>query len=200
MKIDLDTGKIAAKAQTEVELGNLVCYKDQLISQSPQTVASFVLLSESLQKQLDERLAAESARHRGPAAAGADSAAGRQGRRIAEAAAARPTRSLPTRRPSAACLAKVMLAMLRQDFAANLELTDELDKLVTDPAQRREVLRFRVQGLARTNRTWEALAALLGAGRSGAGSAADRCHGRRRAAVRRARPGRRGPTAGFRAR
>ena len=45
-KIDLDTGTIVGRAQTEVELGNLVCYKDQLISVSPQSVASFVLLSE----------------------------------------------------------------------------------------------------------------------------------------------------------
>src|SRR6478672_945078 len=57
-KIDVEAGTIVGRAQTEIELGNLVCYKDQLISLSPQAVASFVLLSEHLQKQLEERLAA----------------------------------------------------------------------------------------------------------------------------------------------
>ena len=40
-------------------------------------------------------------------------------------------------------------------------LTDELDKLVTDQAQRREILRWRVQGLASSDRTWDAFVALL---------------------------------------
>src|SRR5439155_491677 len=30
-KIDLESGQVVAKAQTEVELGNLVCYSDQLL-------------------------------------------------------------------------------------------------------------------------------------------------------------------------
>jgi hypothetical protein len=46
-----------------------------------------------------------------------------------------------------ALLVKVMMVLMRKDFAAHVGLTDELDKLVTDPAQRREVLRWRVQGL-----------------------------------------------------
>ncbi|HZN32969.1 MAG TPA: PQQ-binding-like beta-propeller repeat protein, partial [Pirellulaceae bacterium] len=173
LKIDLDTGKVEAKAQTEVELGNLVCYKDQLISQSPQTVASFVLHSESLQKQLDERLA------KNPQDIEAlllraqillqEGKANDSLKLLREAYKIAPEK--PTVR---GLLAKVMLVMLRQDFAANLELTEELDKLVTDPAQRREVLRFRVQGLARTNRTWEALAALLELADQELESAADR--------------------------
>ncbi|MBW8883347.1 MAG: hypothetical protein JF612_00930 [Planctomycetia bacterium] len=40
-------------------------------------------------------------------------------------------------------------------------MTDELEKLVTDPAQRREVLRYRVQGLAQTDRVSDAFASLL---------------------------------------
>src|SRR5205823_7791693 len=115
-KIDLQTGSIAGRAQTEVELGNLVCYKDQLISVSPQSVASFVLLSEHLEQQLQERLAANPK--------DIDALAlkaqilfqeGNAGesltllRRAAEQAPQRPMiRTL---------LEKVMLALVRQDFA-----------------------------------------------------------------------------------
>lgn len=160
LKIDLNTGKIVAKAQTEVELGNLVCYKDQLISQSAQTVASFVLHSEKLQKLLDDRLRgnpqdidalllqAQILLQEGKSSDSLDLL--RKANQIA-----------PDKVTVRGLLAKVMLVLLRQDFAANLHLTEELDKLVTDPAQRREVLRFRVQGLARTKRTWEALTVLL---------------------------------------
>jgi outer membrane protein assembly factor BamB len=58
-------------------------------------------------------------------------------------------------------LVKVMMELMRKDFAAHVSLTDELDKLVTDPAQRREVLRWRVQGLVEQNRLDDAFAALL---------------------------------------
>jgi outer membrane protein assembly factor BamB len=54
-----------------------------------------------------------------------------------------------------------MLSLVRQDFAKHAKLTDELEKLVTDAAQRREVLRWRVQGLAQGDRIWDAFGALL---------------------------------------
>ncbi len=160
LKIDLDTGKVVATAQTEIELGNLVCYKDQLISQSPQTVASFVLHSESLQKQLDARLAAnprdiEALLLRAQILL-------QEGQADQSLSLLRQAHAIaPEKATVRNLLAKVMLVMLRQDFASHLELTEELEQLVTDPAQRREALRFRVQGLARTNRTWEAIEALL---------------------------------------
>lgn len=159
-KIDLEKGTIVGQTQTEVELGNLVCYQDQLISVSPQCVASFVLLSEHLQQQLQERLAANPQDIDALAlkaqillqTGDADDSLTLL-RRAAELA--------PDRLMIRSLLVKVMLALVRQDVSKHAALTDELDKLVTDPAQRREILRWRVQGLAESNRPSEALAALL---------------------------------------
>ena len=150
-KIDLDAGTIVGRAQTEVELGNLVCYKDQLISLSPQSVASFVLLSEHLRKQLRERLAANPQDI--DALALKAQILLQEGKADESLALLRSAHGLAPERPMIrALLVKVMLALVRQDFAAHVGLTDELDKLVTDPAQRREMLRWRVQGLARADR------------------------------------------------
>jgi outer membrane protein assembly factor BamB/tetratricopeptide (TPR) repeat protein len=159
-KIDLKTGTIAGRAQTEIELGNLVCYKDQLISVSPQSVASFVLLSEHLEQQLQERLAANPK--------DIDALALKAQILLQEGKADKSLELLrsahklaPDQSTIRSLLVKVMLALVRQDFAAHAALTDELDKLVTDPVQRREVLRWRIQGLASTDRHWDAFQAIL---------------------------------------
>jgi outer membrane protein assembly factor BamB/tetratricopeptide (TPR) repeat protein len=159
-KIDLDSGSIVSRAQTEVELGNLVCYQDQLISLSPQSVASFVLYSERLEKQLEQRLAAhpediDALSIKAQILLQADKADESLSllRRAAELA--------PDRTTVRALLVKVMMVLMRKDFAAHVGLTDELDKLVTDPAQRREVLRWRVQGLTEQKRLDDAFTALL---------------------------------------
>jgi outer membrane protein assembly factor BamB len=159
-KIDLNGGSIAGRTQTEVELGNLVCYKDQLISVSPQSVASFVLLSDHLQKQLQERLAANPQ--------DIDALALKAQILFQEGSATesltllrRAAEQAPERPMIRTLLVKVMLALVRQDFATHAALTDELEKLVADPAQRREVLRYRVQGLAQTDRVWDAFSSLL---------------------------------------
>jgi hypothetical protein len=54
-----------------------------------------------------------------------------------------------------------MVSLLRDDFATHFALAEELDQLVTDPIQRREILRWRAQGMAKAGRYSEALAALL---------------------------------------
>jgi hypothetical protein len=159
-KIDLETGQIVARAQTEIELGNLVCYQDQLISQSPQSVASFVLLSEGLQNKLQARLAANP---RDVDALALQAQISLQAGNASESLSLlrRAAELAPDRTAVRDLLVKVMLSLVRQDFAKHAPLTDELEKLVTDPAQRREVLRWRVQGLAQGDRIWDAFSALL---------------------------------------
>lgn len=159
LKIDLEEGKIVGRAKTEVDLGNVVCYKDHLISQSPQTVAAFYL-SEPLQKQLDERLKAN------PNDAEALALQGQVLLQEGETAESldvlrRAHQNAPTSEPIRSLLVKVMFALLRDDFSTHIGLTDELEKLVTDPAQRREALRWRVKGLTHTGKTWEAFQSLL---------------------------------------
>lgn len=160
LKIDLEAGEVAASAQTDLELGNLVCYQNELISQSPLSVASFVLMSDQLQRDLDERLAANAGDVQALAIKAQillqeekpDESLNllRQAHKLAPESAS--VRSL---------LVKVMLALLQNDFDGNLGLADELDKLVGDSRERREVLRWRIQGLARGNRAEEAFRAIL---------------------------------------
>jgi outer membrane protein assembly factor BamB len=159
-KIDLSAGQLVARAQTEVELGNLVCYKDQLISLSPQSVASFVLLSDHLRQQLQERLAANPEDI--DALALQAQILLQEGHADESLALLRKAHRLaPDRDMIRGLLVKVMLALVRQDFSTHIALTDELEKLVTDSDQRRELLRWRVQGLAQSNRHWDAFQAAL---------------------------------------
>jgi outer membrane protein assembly factor BamB len=161
-KIDLDEGKIVSHAKTEVDLGNVVCYQDQLLSQSAQHVASF-FLTEPLLAWIDETLKTD------PDNAKALSLKGQvllqEGKRSESLALLR--RALaenPQDLAARSLLVKVMLALLKEDFAANFALAEELDTLVTDPAQKRDVLRWRAQGLAKAGKTWEAFTALVALG------------------------------------
>ena len=159
-KIDLDAGSIVSRAQTEVELGNLVCYQDQLISMSPQSVTSFVLLSERLEKQLEQRLATN------PQDVEALSIKAQillQGNKADESLSLlrRAAALAPDRTTVSDLLVKVMMVLVRKDLTTHVGLTDELNKLVTDSAQRREMLRWRVQGLTEQSRLDDALSSLL---------------------------------------
>jgi outer membrane protein assembly factor BamB len=143
-----------------VELGNLVCFGDQLISQSPLAVASFVLLSDQLQQKLEQRLAANP---RDVDALALQAQILLQVGKADESLALlrRAAELAPDRTTVRDLLVKVMLSLVRQDFAKHAALSDELDKLVSDAVLRREVLRWRVQGLAQRDRIWEAFGALL---------------------------------------
>lgn len=159
VKIDLATGEIVMRAKTEIELGNVVCYKDQLLTQSASQVASF-FLTEPLLAWIDETLKKE------PDNAKALSLKGQvllqEGKRgesldLLRRAVARNPQDLAAR----SLLVKVMISLLREDFATNFALAEELDTLVTDPVQRRDILRWRAQGLAKAGKVSEALDALL---------------------------------------
>ena len=158
-KIDLDEGKIVSRAKTEIDLGNAVCYKDQLVAQSAQHVASF-FLTEPLLAWIDDTL------QKDPENPKAMSLKGQvllqEGKRnesldLLRRAVAKNPSDLAAR----SLLVKVMISLLRDDFATNFALAEELDQLVTDPVQRREILRWRAQGLIKAGKHSEALAALL---------------------------------------
>jgi outer membrane protein assembly factor BamB len=160
LKIDLDEGTIVSRAQTEIELGNVVAYQDQLISVSPQYAASFVLLSEALQQKLEERLAADSRDIEALSLRGQILL--QEGKPDESLTLLRRAHELaPEKTVVRELLVKVMLALLRQDLAAHIELTEELDKLATEPAERREALRWRIQGLAHSGQAWNAFEALM---------------------------------------
>ena len=159
LKIDLAEGKIVGRAKTEVDLGNVVCYQDQLISQGPQTVAAF-FLSEPLQARLEIDL------QRNPndlkALALKAQVLLQEGQATESLNVLRQAHQIaPTSEPIRSLLVKVIFALLRDDFTTHVALTDELVRLATDPAQRREALRWRVKGLMQTGETWEAFESIL---------------------------------------
>lgn len=158
--IDLDQGKIAGRAPTEIELGNLVCYQNELISLSPQAVASFVLLSDQLKRELQTRLAANPQDL--DALALKAQILLQEGQPDEALTLLRQAQKLaPQQAKLRHLLVKVLLALVRQDHQTHLALTEELEQLVTDPLQRREVLRWRAEGLMQAGRIAEAMTALL---------------------------------------
>lgn len=159
-KIDLDAGSIVSRAQTEAELGNLVCYQDQLISMSPQSVTSFVLFSERLEKQLEQRLAANP-QDIDALAIKAQILLQENNANESLAVLRRAAALAPDRTTISDLLVKVMMVLVRNDLTAHVGLTDELNKLLTDANQRREMLRWRVQGLTEQSRLDDALSSLL---------------------------------------
>jgi outer membrane protein assembly factor BamB len=158
-RIDLSEGKIVSRAKTEAPLGNVICHQDQLISQSSANVAAYYL-AEPLADRVAETLAKNPDDPEALALQGQILLqAGRREESLAvlrRAAANRPgdlkARSL---------LVKVMLSLVRDDFAANFHLAEELDQLVTDPTTRREILRYKALGLSQAGKHQEAFAALL---------------------------------------
>jgi outer membrane protein assembly factor BamB len=158
-KIDLAEGKIVSRAKTEAPLGNVICYQDQLISQSSANVASYYL-AEPLAARVAEALA------KNPDDPDALALQGQillqEGKReeslavLRRAAANRPD-DLKAR----SLLVKVMLSLVRDDFAANFHLAAELEQLVTDPTIRREILRYKALGLSKAGKHQEAFTALL---------------------------------------
>lgn len=145
LKIDLAKGEIVSRAKTEVTLGNLICYRDELMSVSSDSISSFYL-SEPLRKRIDEALAAN------PSDTWALTRKGeillQEGDRAQSLELLRQVRRLAPKDDAAkTLLAKVMLSLLKEDFAANAPLVDELEPLIDQPQQRRELLRLRAQGL-----------------------------------------------------
>ncbi len=144
LKIDLATGKVVSRAKTEVTLGNLICYQDELISLSSDSITSFYL-SEPLKRRIDDTLAAN------PSDTWALTRKGeillQEGDRTEALTMLRKVKELRPEDESARnLLAKVMLSLLKEDFAANAALADELEPLITQPVQRRELLKLRAQG------------------------------------------------------
>jgi outer membrane protein assembly factor BamB len=159
LKIDLDEGKIVGRAKTEVDLGNVVCYQDQLISQGPQTVAAF-FLSEPLQARLEADL------QKNPndvkALALKSQVLLQEGKSTESLNVLRQAHQIaPDDSGIRTLLVKVIFALLRDDFTAHAGLTGEVEKLATDPAQRREALRWHVKGLMQAGQTWDAFETVL---------------------------------------
>lgn len=160
LKIDLNKGEIAAQVKTGTTLGNLVCYKDELISQTPESISSYYL-TEPLRKRTEELLA------KNPDDSWALARKGeillQDGKQEEALRALRRALVLaPGDAETKGMLARAMLSLLRADFAANKALAAEAEPLLAEqPALRRELLRLKAQAMEKTGSPAEAFAAYL---------------------------------------
>jgi outer membrane protein assembly factor BamB len=165
LKIDLDKGEIVSRVKTEVTLGNLVCYEDDLVSHSGEMLTAFYL-TEPLRKRVDELLA------KNPADVWALT---RKGEVLLQDGQAREAVDLlrkayalkPQDEATRSMLARVMISLLREDYEQHADLTEEAVRLVADqPAEARELQRLRAMAMHKSGKLWEAFQAYLEIGRT----------------------------------
>ena len=145
LQIDAGSGELVESISTEQPLGNLVCYKGQILSQTPGALQSFFQL-DLLRKDVDEKLSANPddpwalARKCELLLQDGDRAAAMETLRRSLAAT-------PEDVGLRALMVKTSLELLRDDFQANRGLAGELEKLIDHPAQRQEYLELLAAGL-----------------------------------------------------
>lgn len=160
LKIDLDKGEIASRVKTEVPLGNLVCYREDLVSQSGEGLTAFYL-TEPLRKKTEELLA------KNPSDAWALARKGevllQDGQQREAVNLLRQAHKLtPNDEGTRSMLVRVMLSLLKEDYEKHADLADEALQLVADqPAQARELSRLRALALDKAGEHWEAFVAYL---------------------------------------
>jgi outer membrane protein assembly factor BamB len=163
LKIDLDEAKIVSRAKTEIPLGNLICYQDEMISVSPYWIASFYL-SEPLRERVDAALK-ENPDDLWAVCSKAELLLQETNRSEALELLRHAHKLHPSEDRPRALLVKTILSLLRDDFAAHRELVDEAAALIEHPAQRRELLRLRARGLQDAGLLWESFVAYQQLGR-----------------------------------
>jgi outer membrane protein assembly factor BamB len=146
LQIDLSNGEIVARLRTDRILGNLICYKDEVISQGIQSLQTFYQI-EPLRERIAEVLKTnpndpwalarhgELLVHDGKLNEALDAL-----RRAYELATedSDETRTL---------LVQTLFAALRNDFPANREVAIQLEGLIEQPNQRAEYLGLIAAGL-----------------------------------------------------
>lgn len=163
LKIDLDEGTIVARAKTEIPLGNLICYGDEMISVSPYWIASFYL-SEPLRERVEAALKANPDDQW--ALCSKAELLLQEGKQSDAMTLLRRAQSLyPDEVRPRTLLVKTILSLLREDFASNRELVEEAERLIDHPEQRRELLRLRAKGLQDAGSLWESFVAYQQLGR-----------------------------------
>jgi len=143
-KIDLDGGKLLDVTPTRGTLGNLVCYRDTVISQGTTELASFYQ-REALGRIVAERLK-ENPQDAWALARRAELLL-KDGRRSEALAALRKSYDLEPDDGTKSLLVNTLLGALEDDFAANQQLAKEVESLIDRPDQRADFLRLMAVGL-----------------------------------------------------
>ncbi len=159
LKIDLNTGKIASRGSTGRVLGNLVCYRDQLVSQSFDGVSTFYQ-SEALRELVDRRLKEEPEDPTALAQQGQillHDGKTEDALTVLRKAYDRDQGNDDTR----LLLVRTLLEALKRDFTTYKTLAIDIEPLLDQPQQRREFLRLKAIGLQKSGELAAAFAAYV---------------------------------------
>ena len=159
LKVNLDTGKVDEKARTEFNLGNLVSFAGEMISVGHDQMSAFYL-ADHMRAQVDKDLAANPEDVRAIARLGELMLTeGKTKESLASLRQAHKARPDDVR--IRGLLARVMLVLLRSDFASHHGLMAEAKELIDDLAQRRELLRLQAVGMHKAGLVAESLEAFV---------------------------------------
>ena len=160
LKIDLDSGQIAMRSTTSVVLGNLVCYRDEILSHGPDWLSIFYQ-SEPLRQRVEEALAKRPDDLDALARYGELLLA--QGKRDEAIETLRLVcRQSPDNETARSLLADTLLAALQDDFQGQLDTVDEIQRLVEHPSQNVRLLRLLASGWQTQGEFQKAFDAYLG--------------------------------------
>jgi outer membrane protein assembly factor BamB/tetratricopeptide (TPR) repeat protein len=144
LKIDLDEGKLAARLHTAEPLGNLICYQDEVIAHSATAVSTFYQI-EPLRKRVAERL--EKTPDDPWALARHGELLLHDGKGAEALVSLQKAHQLdPEDDAVRSLLVTTFLTALKQDFAANQALSEQVEPLIELPAQRAEYWQAMAKG------------------------------------------------------
>lgn len=159
VKIDLREGQAVEMVRTNLVLGNLICYQDEVISQNVDYLTTYYQTA-ALRRRVARALADNP---QDPWAlarkAELDLHDGKQ--EAALAAMRQAVRLDPENDEMRALLVKTLLVELKRDFAKNQELVSELEPLIKQPRDRAQYLRIVGGGRQQLGQTEQALEAYL---------------------------------------
>ncbi len=159
LEFDVLEGKVLSTTDFEDELGNMICYKDQVISQTPLSLNAYYQI-EPLRKRVSERLDDNKsdvwalARHSELLLHDGDYTAALESLRKTHEAS---PDSASVRR----LLAHTMLKLIESDYAGNQGLATEIEPLLDTRVQRQQFLTALAQGLQGTDKHLDAFNAYM---------------------------------------
>ena len=159
LKIDLAKGEIVQRTPTSLVLGNLISFRDEILSQGPECLSVF-WQSEPLRRLVEKTLAEKPddvtalARH--------GELLLQDGKRPQAIETFRKARQLaPDDETVRLLFSNALLAALREDFAGSQACIPELEQLLDRPSQQSEYLRIMASGWQRQGAYPQAFAAYL---------------------------------------